>query len=211
MPSGVWSRLAWLCVAGLVLGGCAAQPTITVAPDAWQFERRAIHLQIKADPALNQAYGQAHTLVLGVFQLKDPASFTSLGALREGALQLLAKGFVDDTVADFTRVTVAPGETRDVWLDRAAQAQYLGVIAGYYKLNVQTDVHSFGLPVGPVPRSLLTRALVLAKLKADEVEARPVVFVLTVELGADGVIAMLPQLPEDAFVPGAADAEAEKK
>src|SRR5690606_1343197 len=86
MPPGVWSRLAWLCVAGLVLGGCAAQPTITVAPDAWQFERRAIHLQIKADPALNQAYGQAHTLVLGVFQLKDPASFTSLGALREGAL-----------------------------------------------------------------------------------------------------------------------------
>lgn len=196
----------------MVLAGCASQATVTIPTDAWQFERRAIHLQIKADPALNQAYGQAHTLVLGVFQLKDPASFTTLGALQEGALQLLAKGFVDDTVADFTRVTVAPGETRDVWLDRAAQAMYLGVIAGYYELNVQTDVHSFGLPVGPVPRSFLTHALVFAKLKADEVEARPVVFVLNVELGADGVIAMVPQLPEDAFVPGAAtDAEAEKK
>ncbi len=195
-PSLYWASIGWpvavdmkiflTVVMAVLLGACSSNPKLVVAPEDWVFEERAISIEIDAPADLNALNGRPHTLVIGVYQLSDPNTFSGLATTRQGAVELLNKGKIDDTVAHFRRITVQPGETQAVLLSRAQSAQYVGLIMGYYGLQASNDVHLFPIPAKPSQRGVVEKLLVLLKLIADEAKATPDKLMLRVELGRTG-------------------------
>ncbi len=175
-----------LCMAWLVMS-CSSTPTeLTVAPEDWVYEDRAIMITVKAPSDLNSVSGRPHSLALGVFQLNDPNTFTGLSVTREGAVQLMQKGRIDDTVSNFTIVNVRPGERRKVHLNRAQSAQYIGIIAGFFELNPKNDVKLFSIPVKAQKRGLVEKGLAAVSLISDQAKASPDKLLVYVELGRTG-------------------------
>jgi len=166
------------------LCSCASAPTeLTIEDDDWVYEDRAISITIKAPSDLNSVSGRPHSLALGVFQLNDPNTFSGLSTTMDGAVQLLQKGRIDDTVANFTIVNIRPGEQRRVQLNRAKTAQYVGLIAGYFELNPKNDVELFPIPLKEIKRGLVEKGLVALSLMTDEARALPDKLHIYVELG----------------------------
>jgi type VI secretion system VasD/TssJ family lipoprotein len=177
-------RCGWLLTLGVVLCSCASAPTeLTIEDDDWVYEDRAISITVKAPSDLNSVSGRPHSLALGVFQLNDPNTFSGLSTTMDGAVQLLQKGRIDDTVANFTIVNIRPGEQRRVQLNRAKTAQYVGVIAGYFELNPKNDVELFSVPLKAIKRGLVEKGLVALALMTDEARAVPDKLHIYVELG----------------------------
>ncbi len=180
---------------------CSSTPTeLTVAPEDWVYEDRAITITVKAPSDLNSVSGRPHSLALGVFQLNDPNTFTGLSVTREGAVQLMQKGRIDDTVSNFTIVNVRPGERKKVYLNRAQSAQYVGIIAGFFELNPKNDVKLFSVPLRAQKRGLVERGLAAVSLISDEAKASPDELLVYVELGRAGSKQMVSYTADEAIV-----------
>ena len=175
----------FICLStAMLLTSCASGPTeLTIEPDAWEYEKRGIEINIKAPSDLNSVSGRPHSLALGIFQLNDPNTFSGLTETREGAVELLQKGRIDDTVSNFTLINVRPGERKKVTLNRAQTAQYVGVIAGYFDLSPKNDVKIFPIPLKALRRGLVENLLITLTLMADEANAVPDKLSLLTELG----------------------------
>ena len=196
-----------LCIACMVTA-CSSTPTeLTVAPEDWVYEDRAITITVKAPSDLNSVSGRPHSLALGVFQLNDPNTFTGLSVTRDGAVQLMQKGRIDDTVSNFTIVNVRPGESRKVQLNRAKSAQYVGIIAGFFELNPINDVKLFPIPVKAQKRGLVEKGLAAVSLISDQAQANPDNLFVYVELGRTGSKQIISYTADDAI---ATNAEAGK-
>lgn len=178
----------WCCLsAGVLLAACSSTPTeLTVDPDGWVYEKRAIAVSVKAPADLNTVSGRPHSLAVGVFQLSDPNTFSGLSVTTEGATELLQKGQIDETVASFSLVKVRPGEQKKVTLNRSQTAQYVGVIIGYYNLNPSTDVKVFPIPLRAQDRGLVEKGLAALTLISDEAKAFPDKLNIYIDLGRAG-------------------------
>jgi len=183
------------CV-GLLLAGCASNPVLTIDPEEWIYEDRAISIKIDAPPDVNVVNGRPHALSIGVFQLSDPNTFNGLSKTPAGAIELLNKGKIDETVADFRRITVQPGELRVEVFNRAQQAQHVGLIVGYYELNVNHDVEIFEIPLQATKRGIVEKLLVSLKLIANEAKALPDKLDIEVFLGRDITKQMKEAVPD---------------
>ncbi len=153
--------------------GCASKTSLEVSPEDWVFEDRAIHIHLESPSDLNAISGRPHSVALGVFQLNDPNTFLGLAETKEGALQLLNSGRIDDTIAQFSRIILQPGEEKVATLARAQSAKYIAVISGYYGLNIELDVKVFDVPVKPAKRGFVDLALSNLGLIADKAKAIP--------------------------------------
>jgi type VI secretion system VasD/TssJ family lipoprotein len=179
---------------------CSSTPTeLTVAPEDWVYEERAITITVKAPSDLNSVSGRPHSLALGVFQLNDPNTFSGLSVTREGAVQLMQKGRIDDTVSNFTIVNVRPGERKKVYLNRAQSAQYVGIIAGFFELNPKNDVKLFPIPLKAQKRGLVEKGLAAVSLISDEAKASPDELLVYVELGRTGSKQIISYTADDAI------------
>jgi len=166
------------------LTACSSTPTeLTVDPDGWVYEKRAITVSVKAPSDLNSVSGRPHSLAVGVFQLSDPNTFSGLSVTTAGAVELLQKGQIDETVASFSLVTVRPGEQKKVTLNRSQTAQYVGVIVGYYNLNPSKDVKVFPIPLRAQDRGLVEKGLAALTLISDEAKAFPDKLNIFIDLG----------------------------
>ncbi len=173
-----------MCV--LLFTACTSQPDkLEVAPEEWKFQNRAIYLELKAPADLNAYNGRPHALAVGIYQLNDPNTFSGLSATREGAVELLRKGKIDDTIVHFTRITVQPGEHKSIVLNRAETAQYVGMISGYFGLSPTHDAALFSIPVKASKRGLVENGLAAIKLISDEAKANPDNLYLNINLGRD--------------------------
>mgnify|MGYP000200042773 FL=1 len=170
-----------LCM--VIASGCATKTSLEVAPDDWVFEDRAIHIHAQSPSDLNAISGRPHSVALGVFQLSDPNTFLGLAETKEGALQLLNSGRIDDTVAQFTRIILQPGEEKIATLPRAQGAKYIALISGYYGLNTELDIKVFDIPVKPAKRGFVDLALSNMGLIADEAKAIPDEIFIDVAMG----------------------------
>ena len=168
----------------LMLAACSTTPTdLVVEEQEWVYEVRAINLVIKAAADVNSVSGRPHSIALGLFQLNDPNTFSGLSVTREGAVELLQKGKIDDSIVNFQLITVRPGEQKNVSISRAQTARYIGLVAGYYKLNPKTDIKIFPIPVHPVKRGLVEAALAMTALIEDEAKAIPGKLNVFIDLG----------------------------
>lgn len=177
-------------LAFIMLGGCSTNPTLTVAPEDWTYESKAISISVRATADLNSVSGRPHALALALYQLSDTNTFTGMTTTREGTIELLNKGKIDSTVVQFTRVIIQPGETKKIEIDRAQTAQHLGVVAGYNSLNPALDVRLFSIPMVPSDRGLVDKMLASTSLIADEAKAKPGKLYLSVELEGQGTRSM---------------------
>ena len=177
--------LKWCCLLLLMLASaCSSTPTeLTIDPDEWVFEKRAITLSVKAPADLNSVSGRPHSLAIGVFQLSDPNTFSGLSVTTQGAVELLQKGQIDETVASFSLINVRPGEQKRVTLNRSQTAQFVGLIVGYFNLNPSKDVRIFPIPLRAQERGLVEKGLAALTLISDEANASPAKLNVFINLG----------------------------
>ena len=175
----------WVCLLSLAfLAACSSTPTeLTVDPEGWVYEKRAITIAVKASADLNSVSGRPHSLAIGVYQMSDPNTFNGLSVTREGAVELLQKGQIDETVANFSLINIRPGEQKKVTLNRSQTAQYVGLIVGYYKINPAKDVKVFPIPLRAQERGIVEKGLAALTLIADEAKAFPDKLNIYVDLG----------------------------
>lgn len=188
---GMLKRSGWaLSATCLLLAACASTPPpeLTAQPDDLTYAPHSIELQLSAAETLNIDSGQAHALSLGVFQLSDPAAFATLAASAAGAEKLLDQGMdADPSIVGFDRIVLEPGERRTVNLNRAAHAQYLGLVAGYFKITPSQDVVVFNIPIVPKPVGWITKGMVVTGLQAADTDGIPGPVTLSAGFGSDQV------------------------
>lgn len=181
-----FTLLAWISLS-LLLAGCSTTPTeLVVNEEEWTYEVRAINMVVRAAADVNSVSGRPHSIAVGLFQMNDPNTFNGLSVTREGAVELLQKGRIDESIVNFQLITIRPGEQKKVSISRANTAKYIGVIAGYFKLNPQTDIKIFPIPVRAIKRGIVEKTLAFATLIADEAKAVPGKLNVYVDLGRTG-------------------------
>ena len=136
--------IAMLCIISILAVACASQP---LPPPKWSYEKDAIEIHLQADPKLNFDDGVAHTLLVCLYQLKDPNAFNQLSDDTDGIYKLLECGLFDAGVATSKRLIVHPGKDVTVTLDRAEGAKYVAAVAGYYVLQKDRMIRMFDIPV----------------------------------------------------------------
>lgn len=153
---------------------CASQP---VTPPEWRYEKEAIDLQVKADSQLNLYEGMPHTLLICVYQLKDPNAFNQLTEDDDGLYKLLECGRFDASVASSKRLIIHPGQDLTFTLDRAEGGKYVAIVAGYYLLQKEGMVRLFDVPVVVEKKGWIKRTKI----------AKPGPLSIEVTLGPQGI------------------------
>lgn len=143
--------LLWLI---FLFCSCASQPV--PSPD-WIYEEEAIKLHLKADHQLNLSGGMPHTLLLCVYQLRDPNIFNQFAEDEDGLYKLLECSLFDPSVAGCKSLIIHPGQTLDIALNRAEGAKYMAFVAGYYLLHKERIVRLFDIPVISETKGCITR------------------------------------------------------
>lgn len=148
---------ACLAAAALVtvLAGCSTANSLmggntrkeAVAEIAWDFARNAILVEVEADPRLNEYGGEAHTLLLGVYQMEDSAAFYKLIADAALVGKSLESGKGGEGFVHFARYVVKPGQRSILSLDRAQKAKFVGIAAGYYQIEAARSARLFEVPL----------------------------------------------------------------
>ncbi len=159
---GLLQSLCAILLTGFFLAGCAQKP---LQPPAADYAQSAIRLHFKASRDLNVFRGQAHALVLCVYQLSNPEVFQDKLQEPNGPNRLLACDHFDASVTARKRVIVQPARAEDVILDRVQGTRYVGIIAGYYERG-SNDFYK----VVPIPTKLKRSGLFKKKAFLDVLE-----------------------------------------
>ncbi len=138
-------------------------------PVEWRYAKDAIRLHLQGDPKLNLFQGDAHTLMVCVYNLGDPNAFNHLVGEKEGLTKLLECGRFDPSVASSKRLVVQPGQELTESLDRAEGAKYVGFVAGYFSFQKEKMVRLFSIPLLEETQGVLfrTKSSIPAVLNID--------------------------------------------
>ena len=142
MKKNIKILFLWLLAFGVC--SCASRP---LAPPEWRYEKDAIQLHLKTDFQLNLHEGTPHTLLVCVYQLRDPNTFNQLAGDNNGLYKLLECGLFDASVAGSERLIIHPGQDLTFRLNRAEGAKYVAIVAGYYLLHKERIIRLFDIPV----------------------------------------------------------------
>jgi type VI secretion system VasD/TssJ family lipoprotein len=123
---------------------CASSPP---SPPDWKYEKDAVTIQFRADQQLNERDGMAHTLLICVYQLRDPNTFNQYAGNTEGLTKLLECSLFDGSAVGSKRVILYPGQEQTILMDRAEGAKYLALVGGYFQLRTGGIVRLVDLPV----------------------------------------------------------------
>ncbi|MES2361591.1 MAG: type VI secretion system lipoprotein TssJ [Pseudomonadota bacterium] len=170
----------------VLLAGCAAANSLmggnsrkdAVAEIAWDFAENAVLIEIEADARLNEYGGEAHTLLLGIYQMEDSAAFYKLAADSSLLAKALESGKGGDGFVQFVRYVVMPGQRTIMTVDRAQKARFVGIAAGYYQMDAAKSTRLFQVPLTVASDGLVTTTY----------KAAPALLALRLNLGADGVV-----------------------
>lgn len=148
-PHARWPTALAIAACALALSGCgsSAPRKDPLADVQWDFAADAVMLEIVADPGLNDYDGQAHTLLLGVYETADAQAFRNLTADAPSLASSMASGMAPAAFAQFSRYVVAPGRHAYLILDRAQSTRSIGIVAGYAQMSAGSAVRQFDVPV----------------------------------------------------------------
>jgi len=138
--------LGRVCLSLLILVACACASQPVAPPSDWRYEKEAIQLNLKAATQLNLYEGAPHTLLVCVYQLRDPNAFNQLAEDKDGLYKLLECSRFDGSVASAKRLIVHPGQDMALALDRGEGAKYVAIVAGYYRLEKEGTVRLYDIP-----------------------------------------------------------------
>lgn len=120
------------------LAGCGDSANKVVQAEAKAkatFTENGIYIKYQADDRLNLVNQQSHSLVLVTYQLTDAKGFNTFAGYKEGLVKLLAGESFDKTVTAVSKQYIEPGSGGVITLDRAADTEHVGIVAGYYDLS----------------------------------------------------------------------------
>lgn len=168
------------------LVGCAATNALmggnsrkeALAEIAWEFAENGVVIEIEADPLLNEYNGEAHTLLLGVYQMEDSAAFYKLSADSMLLAKALESGKAGDSFTHFVRYVIAPGQKIIMAVNRAQKSKFVGIAAGYYQMDGANSTRLFQIPLTVASDGLITKSY----------KAAPAILNLRLSLGADSIV-----------------------
>lgn len=121
----------------IFLASCSSKKE---APSDWSYGKKSVTITYQADKDLNQVDGRQHSLLLVMYQLNDVNSFNRFAGYQEGVDKLLSAEAFDATVMSVEKTFIEPGASGTLEYDRAENAKYVGMVAGYYNLSPQKAV-----------------------------------------------------------------------
>lgn len=130
----------------LLVCGCATTAKEQKQASIWTFEKDAIVLNFKAEKQLNLKNKKPRTLMVCVYQLKNTTAFNKLTSDQTGLQELQECQVFDLSMAESTRIVVNPGQDVNMRLDRAEDAQYIAVVAGYSMVDKSRIVRLYQIP-----------------------------------------------------------------
>ena len=116
-------------------------------PPDWRFEKDGIRIHLKGDSKLNLFQGDPHTLMVCIYNLKDPNAFNQLTQEKEGLTKLLECSRFDSSVTSSKRIVIQPGQELNETMDRGEGARYVSLVAGYFSLQKEKTTRLFPIPV----------------------------------------------------------------
>jgi type VI secretion system VasD/TssJ family lipoprotein len=137
--------ICFLLLMSITMASCAM---ISGTPQ-YTYEKEAIVLYVKSDPQLNLYRNSPHTLMLCLYQFRDPNMFNQLMDEKDGLQKLLECNRFDASVTSAKSFVVSPNTNKVEKIDRVEGTKYVVLVAGYYNL-VKENVTYFV----PVPLSL---------------------------------------------------------
>jgi type VI secretion system VasD/TssJ family lipoprotein len=123
---------------------CASQPPL---PPDWRYENQAIKIHLKADSQLNFNEGMPHTLLICIYQLRDPNVFNQLAGDNDGLYKLLECSLFDASVTSSKRLIINPDQDSSLVLDRSEGSRYVAILAGYYLIKKERMCRLVDIPV----------------------------------------------------------------
>lgn len=173
------------CLSLVVLAGCSSvtggstkeKQEKAKAVVTWPYAKDAIKIELSSDVDLNFYANRSHTLVLGVLQFDDEKTFPKLLTKPTELAKFLATGNLPKGVLQFDRYVVKPDARILMQVDRVQNAQFVGVIAGYYQFDPARSARYFRIPL-----NMDSSGLVFKDYKAE-----PAILALRLALGAQRI------------------------
>ncbi|MHB1013474.1 MAG: type VI secretion system lipoprotein TssJ [Desulfobacteria bacterium] len=155
------------CAGGSSSGGGAGGGS---ASGVYEYEKDAISLHLKGDPRLNLFEKKPHTLLVCVYQLRDPNALNQILQDAEDVSKLLECARFDPSIVNTKKFIVQPGKEISEALDRAEGARYIGIVAGYYNLDKQRASRILPVPVSGMFGKKASRMDLDVFLGPDEIQ-----------------------------------------
>jgi len=111
------------------------------------YEKEAIVLNLKSDPQLNLYRNSPHTLMVCLYQFRDPNAFNQLMDEKDGLQKLLECNRFDASVTNAKSFVVFPNKEKTEKIDRVEGTKYVVVVAGYYNLIKENVTYFLPVPV----------------------------------------------------------------
>jgi type VI secretion system VasD/TssJ family lipoprotein len=122
----------------------------------WKYGKDAINISFHAALDINTdaVHNTPHSLLIVIYQLKDINEFNRLAGYTDGLKKLLEAKVFDPSVMAMKKIFIEPGGARGLTLDRAEDARFVGIVAGYSHLipercrtvqNIEVETERHGL------------------------------------------------------------------
>ncbi len=174
------ARTSLLVVTAACLYGCAAStpdPSERARATAdWSFSREAVIIDIAAAPDLNVSERQPHTLALFILQAADPAALRDIDLNTLTGMRSAASVDALPGILTHTLQVIRPGSAIRLLLDRAQQARWVAIVAGYAAQGPQTRTFE-------IPLALASHGLFRPRLRAT-----PAPLSVQLRLGATAIV-----------------------
>ncbi|AGF79246.1 type VI secretion lipoprotein, VC_A0113 family [Desulfocapsa sulfexigens DSM 10523] len=131
----------------VLLSSCGSKAPAPPPVPQWVYEKDSITMRIKADHLLNLNEGTPHTLMVGIYQLRNKAMFEQLASNSDGIYQLLDCEPFDSSVTSVKRLFIQPEQDLTIVMDRLAGTKHIGLVAGYFVLQKERMVRTINIPV----------------------------------------------------------------
>ncbi len=133
--------IIFLSLMALVVVGCGGSAQ-------YVYQKEAIVLNVKSDPQLNQYRNAPHTLMLCLYQFRDPNMYNQLMDEKDGLQKLLECSRFDASVMSAKSFVIAPNKEKTEKIDRVEGTKYVALVAGYYTLVKENVTHFVPVPLG---------------------------------------------------------------
>ncbi|MFP4572379.1 MAG: type VI secretion system lipoprotein TssJ [Desulfobacterales bacterium] len=160
-----WSTAVTFMLLGISMFLLSCQSARTDPPPVqWRFEPNAIEISYVAAEDLNQYNNSDHTLLLNVYQLSDSSDFKNYIETADGVGRLLnlydpdRRKTVDlKGLEDFQSFVVNPGTKKTLKIDRVKNAEWVGLVAGYFNIRPASCTALYRIPVKKTEEGLIRK------------------------------------------------------